>query len=132
MNTITKIPEQKYLDLGRIAFIVKSQPREGELDRLGAIINKIDIYSVEYFLFKKGYFYEMGRRDRLNGKNEGVFTVDSIREIPRSWPAQSDESLINEIQIMYDLGWDNPDKYDGTTFYLMTKTVLDNLEKDFN
>jgi hypothetical protein len=62
-------------------------------------------------LIRKGFYFEMGRSERLIGCKNHEFTIKEIIGRLKTYPEQSDESLLNEVQIMYDLGWDNPEKY---------------------
>jgi len=66
---------------------------------------------VAAFLIKKGFYFEMGRQERLMGCICHEFSLDEVKGLPKSWPEQTDKSLLTETQIMYDLGWDNPRKY---------------------
>jgi hypothetical protein len=67
--------------------------------------------SVNAFLIRKGFYFEMGRSERLIGCQNYEFALEEVKNHPKTYPEQTDESLLNEVQIMYDLGWDNPDKY---------------------
>jgi hypothetical protein len=66
---------------------------------------------VAAFLIRKGFYFEMGRSERLIGCENHGFTLEEVVGHPKTYPEQTNESLLNEIQIMYDLGWDNPQKY---------------------
>jgi hypothetical protein len=95
--------ESHYINLGRK--IYNENPSED--------FNKefAEAEPVAAFLTRKGFYFEMGRNERLIGCLNHKFTLEDTKNHPKTYPEQTDESLLNEIQIMYDLGWDYPDKY---------------------
>lgn len=95
--------ESHYINLGRKLF------NEHPSEDFEKEIAKAE--QVAAFLIKKGFYFEMGRQERLAGCKCHEFIFEEISGHPKSWPEQTGESLLNEIQIMYDAGWDNPDKH---------------------
>lgn len=63
------------------------------------------------FLIKKGFYFEIGRTERLLCYPCRIFEAKDVGELPLSYSGQSVDNLINETQLMFNAGWDNPDKY---------------------
>jgi len=95
--------ESHYINLGRKLY--NEHPSEDFEKQIA------EAEPVAAFLIKKGFYFEMGRQERLAGLSYYELTLDETKGLPKSWPEQTDESILTEIQIMYDAGWDNPDKH---------------------
>lgn len=123
---MNKPTEQDCIDLGRVAYIL-ARGNHPEWTEITDFIDDLD--DCQSFTFKRGYFYEFGRVARLNNESN-KFNVDSVKHVRPTWEGQTSESLLNEIQMIFDIGWDNPEKY-GPEIYFMIPVMIQKLKKVF-